>query len=216
MDERYSRQKNLVSQEKLKKANVLIVGVGGLGGFSSLNLALAGIGTLILLDHDVVERSNLNRQVLYRESDIGKKKVYIAAERLKDINPYVEIIPIEGRIGEVNIPQRVDVVIDGLDNMEARFKAEDFALSHGVPYIFGAVEGFMGMVTFIDKGTKRLEDFIHKFPEQIPQVLAPTAAFTASIQALEAIKYLTGKGDLLRNRLLIYDALSTNFLEVRL
>jgi len=216
MNKRYSRQMRLVDQEKLKNSTIMIAGVGGLGGFSSLHLTLAGIGKIIILDHDVVEESNLNRQILYREEDIGKKKVQIAARRLKEINPHVKIIPIDGKIGEVEIPHPVDILIDGLDNIKSRFAAEEFALSHNIPYVFGAVEGFMGMVTFIDRDTKKLEDFIYKFSERKPQVLAATAGFIASLQSLEAIKYLTGKGDLLKNRLLIYDALSTNFLEVNL
>jgi adenylyltransferase/sulfurtransferase len=216
MNERYSRQRTLVAQEKLKNASVLVVGVGGLGGFSSLNLALAGIGKIILLDPDVVEESNLNRQVLYREEDIGQKKVYVAAQRLQELNPHIQIIPVDGRIEDAEINENVDIVVDGLDNMKSRLNAEKFALSIGVPYVFGAVEGFMGMITFIDRDTRKLEDFIHNFPEHEIQVLAPTAAFIASLQALEVIKYITGKGDLLKNRLLIYDALSTNFLEVKL
>ncbi len=216
MKMRYSRQRKLVNQEKLRNSSVLVVGVGGLGGFSSLYLTLAGIGKLVILDHDAVEESNLNRQVLYREEDIGKKKVHIAARRLKEINPDVEIIPIEGKIEDVKISPQIDILVDGLDNIEARFAAENFALSRNIPYVFGAVEGFMGMITFIDNTTKKLEDFIQYFKSQKPHVLASTAGFIASLQALEVIKYLSGKGDLLKNRLLIYDALSTNFLEVKL
>ncbi len=216
MKDRYSRQSELIPQENLGKASVLIAGVGGLGGFSSLNLALAGVGKIILVDHDNVEESNLNRQVLYRMDDLGKKKVYVAARRLRELNPQVDVVPLDGKIGEVEIPHRVDIVVDGLDNIESRLIAQEFALSHNVPFVFGAVEGYMGMLTFIDSTTKRLEDFISNFPQREPQVLAATAAFTASLQALEVIKYLSGKGDLLRDRLLIYDALSTNFLEVKL
>ncbi len=215
--ERYLRQKELVCQECLKNSSVLIAGVGGLGGFSSLYLALAGVGTIILVDQDVVEVSNLNRQVLYRKEDIGRDKVYVAAKRLREINPEINVIPIKKRISEeFDIPHRVDVVIDGMDNLEGRFILQEFSLRREIPYIFGAVEGYMGMVTFIDKTTKKLQDFFTKISQKAPQVLGATAGMIASLQTLEAMKYLSGKGDLLRNRLLIYDALSTNFMEVKL
>ena len=214
---RYTRQNELVCQECLKNSSVLVAGVGGLGGFSSTYLALAGVGKIIIVDNDIVEESNLNRQVLYREEDIGKKKVYVAKERLEELNPDVEIMAIERRIDEnFEIPRKVDIVVDGLDNYESRIELERVALQKSIPYVFGAVEGYMGMVTFIDNKTKKLEDFIHNFKFKNVQVLAATAAFTASIQVMEVLKYLSNKGDLLRNRLLIYDALSTNFLEVKL
>jgi len=215
--ERYARQNELVNQEKLKKSSVLIGGVGGLGGFSSLYLALAGVGTLILVDNDIVEESNLNRQVLYREEDIGMPKVKIASKRLREINPDTNIIPLQMDVKEdMEIPYEVDVVIDGMDNLEGRLSLESFAMKRGIPFIFGAVEGYMGMVSFIDNSTKKLEDFIHRFKSEKPQVLGATAGLIASIQALEAIKYISGKGDLLKNKILLYDALSTNFLEVSL
>ena len=214
---RYSRQEGLVAQDNLKNATVLVGGVGGLGGFSSMYLALAGVGNIIIVDNDVIEESNLNRQVLYRKEDIGKKKVYVAKERLKDLNPDVEITAIDKRIDEnFEILQKIDIVVDGLDNYESRIALERAALQKLSPYVFGAVEGYMGMVTFIDNTTKKLEDFIQNFEFESVQVLATTAAFTASIQVMEVLKYFSNKGDLLRNRLLIYDALSTNFLKVNL
>ena len=214
---RYSRQRELVSQDNLKNSSVLIAGVGGLGGFSATYLTLAGVGNIIIVDNDIVEESNLNRQVLYREGDIGKKKVYVAKMRLEELNPDVKVTAIEKKIDEnFKISQKIDVVVDGLDNYEARIALENFALNRHIPYVFGAVEGYMGMVTFIDDTTKRLENFMQDFKFKNVQVLAATAAFTASIQVMEVLKYLSNKGDLLRNRLLIYDALSTNFLEVKL
>ncbi len=127
------------------------------------------------------------------------------------------MIPIKKRISEeFDIPHRVDAVIDGMDNLEGRFILQEFSLRREIPYVFGAVEGYMGMVAFIDKTTKKLQDFLPKMPQKAPQVLGATAGMVASMQALEGIKYLSGRGDLLRNNLLIYDALSTSFLEVRL
>ncbi len=215
--DRYSRQSRLVEQEDLKNLKVMIAGVGGLGSSSSVLLAMAGIGELVLVDKDVVERSNLNRQILYREGDIGKRKVDVAKERLKEINPHVKITAIGEKIEEgFEIPEGVDIVVDGLDNYETRFIVEKACMKKGIPYVFGAVEGYMGMVSFIDKGTKKLEDFVRKFTKEEGQVLAATVMMTASIQSMEVLKYISKKGDLLRNRLLIYDGLSSNFLEVKL
>ena len=216
MKNRYLHQTKIVNQNKLKKSSVIIAGLGGLGSFSSLLLSLAGVGKLVLVDNDVIEESNLNRQVLYREEDIGKRKAEVAAKRIKEINPHTSAIPIVAEINdEFDLPD-VDIVVDGLDNYQSRISIEGKALKQDVPYIFGAVGGYMGMVTFIDSHTKRLEDFIHKFKSENPQVLGATAAMVASIQAMEVVKYLSGRGDLLKNKLLIYDGLSTNFVEVEL
>ncbi len=214
--DRFLCQSNLVNQERLKNATVMIAGVGGLGSFSSTLLAMAGIGKIILVDHDKVEESNLNRQVLYREEDIGLEKARVAAERLRELNPNISIKGFVDRIDEgFTIPEGVDIIVDGLDNYETRFILEEKARDASIPYVFGAVEGFMGMVSFLDDSTVRLEEIVRKIPRGEPQVLASTVGFTASLQVSEVIKFLTMKGDLLRNRLLIYDALSTNFLEVR-
>ena len=214
--QRYFRQSGLVDQEKLKEARVLIAGLGGLGTFSSLLLSLAGVGKLILVDNDFVEESNLNRQVLYHEDDLGKKKAEVAAERIKEFNPHISAVPIIAEINEEFDLLEVDIVVDGLDNYPSRLHLERKALKRGIPYVFGAVEGYMGMVTFIDSYTKRLEDFIHKFKSENPQVLGATAAMVSSIQAMEVLKYISERGDLLKNKLLIYDGLSTNFVEVKL
>jgi molybdopterin/thiamine biosynthesis adenylyltransferase len=212
---RYSRQEKLVNMEIIENSTVLLAGVGGLGSFSSTILAISGIGNIILVDYDKVEESNLNRQILYREQDIGLEKAKVAAQRLREINPRISVKGIVERIDDdFTIPENVDIVVDGLDNYETRFILEEKAIEKGIPYVFGAVEGFMGMVSFIDTTTVRLKDIVRKIPKGNPQVLASTVGFTASLQASEVIKFLTKKGDLLRNRLLIYDALSTNFLEV--
>ncbi len=213
---RYERQRDLVNQERLLKAKVMIAGVGGLGGFTAVNLALAGVGTLILVDPDTVEESNLNRQLLYREDNIGSKKVMVARDFLRELNPHIDVLAIDARVENVDDSIDFDIVVDGLDNYPSRIHAEHLALSRGVPFVFGAVEGYMGMVTFIDSTTRKLEEFIHGENTGTPQVLAATASFISGIQSLEVIKYLSEKGDLLRNRLLIYDALSTNFTEVKL
>ncbi len=213
---RYSRQKELVNQHSLRRATVLVAGVGGLGSFSSILLAMAGVGRLIIVDRDVVEESNLNRQILYTAEDIGRKKAVIARERLERINPEVEVVAMDGDITEVSSLPDFHIAVDGLDNMESRFLLEEICLERGVPYVFGAVEGYMGMVTFIDSSTRRIRDFMSGKPRNAPQVIGAAASMTASIQVMEVLKYLSGRGDLLRNRLLIYDGLSSNFTEVRL
>ncbi len=215
--DRYLRQSTLVNQDSLKKSSVLVAGAGGLGSFIATYLALAGIGKLIIVDYDKVEESNLNRQVLYREADIGKWKVSVASEKIREINPDTKVIPLQKKIDEqFDAPYKVDIVVDALDNMPGRLAAERFAMSRNIPFVFGAVEGYMGMVSFIDKNTKKLEEIMKIPGKENPQVLGAIVGMTAAIQSMEVIKYLSGRGDLLRNRLLIYDALSSNFTEVLL
>ena len=213
---RYSRQIDIVEQERLREARVMIAGVGGLGGFSALYLAMAGIGELVLVDYDSVEESNLNRQILYTTEDLGRKKVEVARERIEKINPEVSVEIVEERIEEGFKMPKVDIVVDGLDNYETRKILERKSRGMDVPYVFGAVEGYMGMVSFIDSSTTGLDAILKNAPHSVPQVLGATAGVTAGIQSMEVIKFLSGRGDLLRNRLLIYDGLSTNFLEVKL
>ncbi len=215
--ERYSRQRHLINQKKLGEGRVMVVGVGGLGSASVTLLAMAGVGELLIVDYDVVETSNLNRQILYREKDVGKMKVEVAKKRIEEINPHVKVNAINKKISKgFKIPHGVDIVVDGLDNFEARFIVEKASIESKIPYVFGAVEGYMGMVTFIDKNTKRLRDLFKNLPQGDEQVLASTVMLTASIQSMEVIKFLSDRGDLLRNRLIIYDGLSTNYMEVRL
>ena len=206
-----------MNQEDLKNSKVMIAGIGGLGSSSSVLLAMAGVGELILVDKDEVEINNLNRQILYREKDVGKIKVEVAKMNLEELNPDVKINAMRDEISEdFEIQEDVNIVIDGLDNYKTRFIVEKAALRNSIPYVFGAVEGYMGMVTFVDKNTKKIEDIVQKFKREEVQVLAATVMMTASIQSMEVLKYLSKRGDLLRNRLLIYDGLSSNFLEVRL
>ena len=215
--DRYSRQRSLVNQKKVESARVMVVGVGGLGSASATLLAMAGVGELLIVDYDTVETSNLNRQILYREKDVGKMKVEVAKKRIEEINPHLKVNAINKKISKgFKIPHGVDIVVDGLDNFEARFIVEKASIESEIPYVFGAVEGYMGMVTFIDKNTKRLRDLFKNVPRGDEQVLASTVMLTASIQSMEVIKFLSERGDLLRNRLMVYDGLSTNYMEVRL
>ncbi len=213
---RYARQRDLVDQNLLKKSRVLIAGVGGLGGHIAQELAMAGVGTLILVDKDRVDETNLNRQVLYTSDDIAKWKVDVAAEKLRKINPEVQIVSVRGELDSVTLPE-FDIAVDGLDNIDSRFKLEKICRDRDVPYIFGAVEGFMGMVSFLDNTTISLEKIIKRRLQLTEvQVLSATVAVVAGMEALEAIKYICKKGILLKNRLMIYDGYSGKFMEVRL
>ncbi len=215
--ERYLRQRNLVNQEKLKHARVLIAGVGGLGTFAAAYLAMAGIGTLVLADRDRVEMSNLNRQILYTPEDVGAKKVDAAKRAISKINPEVQVLTVHGTLPDA-IPENmdVDIVVDGLDSLSARIEMEKFSRRIGVPFVFGAVEGYMGMVSFIDGETKGVQAILRNEGTKEPQVLGAAAGMTAAMQSMEVVKYFSGVGDLLRNRVLVCDALSTNCMEVTL
>ena len=220
--ERYQRQLILPGfgregQEKLKSSCVLVVGVGGLGSVVSIYLVYAGVGRIKIVDADTVEITNLNRQVLYNPKDIGKEKVLIAAKRLSEMNPEVDVVPYHLRIGDEGwekVLEGVDLVVDGLDNFEARLMVNREVFNRNIPYIYGGVEGLCGMVTTLIPGetpclsciVKR--DLLRKSP--IP-VLGPVAGFVASIEALEAIKLISGVGELLKGKLLYIDGSSWDF-----
>jgi len=191
----------------------MIAGMGGLGGFVALYLAQAGIGKLIIVDHDFVEMSNLNRQILYTIKDLGRKKVDVATTKLKEINPDVTVVPLFKKIDKnFEISENVDVIVDCLDNSESRINILNISRKLHVPYVFGAVEGYMGMVSFVSNAHEKIKKIIKKGSRiSSPQVLGATAGMTAAIQALEVTKYLSNNGDLLEDRLVIYDAFSTNF-----
>jgi molybdopterin/thiamine biosynthesis adenylyltransferase len=223
--ERYDRQimiKGLgeAGQKKLKRAKVFIAGAGGLGSAVSLYLTTAGVGTIRIVDHDKVELSNLNRQVLHRDEDIGQPKVGSAAIKLGKLNPNVKIETNQITITETNIARLVagfDLIIDALDNLPTRYLLNKTAIEKNIPLFHGAVNGFEGRVmTIIPGQTACLACVYHgampkgKFP-----VISVTPAVIGCIQATEVIKYITGLGELLINRLLVYDGLSMKFTEFR-
>ena len=208
-------------QEKLKQAKVIIAGGGGLGSPSSIYLAAAGIGTIRIVDHGSVELSNLNRQVLHWDEDIGRRKVVSAAEKLSQLNQGVKIEAIDEMITEANVSQLVagfDLVVDAMDNLPTRYLLNKAALEKNIPFFHGAVHGFEGRaMTIIPGKTACLECAYHgaTTPEGKFPVVGVAPAIIGCIQAAEVIKYIVGIGELLTNRLLIYDGLNLKFTELK-
>ena len=206
-------------QEKLKKARVVIAGSGGLGSPIALYLTAAGVGTVRIIDNDVVELSNLNRQILYWDKDIGKEKAKSAYDKLTQLNKNVTIETIDATIDETNVYDLTagfDVIVDAMDNLPTRYLLNKAAIEHKMPFVHGAVSGLEGRaMTVIPGESACIRCLYHtaaskkKFP-----VLGTTSAIIGAIQATEVIKYLTGIGTLLTNRLLIYDGLNMKFTEL--
>ena len=223
--ERYDRQIMIKGfgeegQEKLKRAKVIIAGGGGLGSPLSIYLAAAGVGMIRIIDHGSVELSNLNRQVLYWEEDIGRRKVTSAVEKLKKLNPEIKIEAIEETITEANVSQLVagfDLVVDAMDNLPTRYLLNKAALEKDIPFFHGAVYGFEGRaMTIIPGKIACLECVYHGVTtseKELP-VIGVAPAVIGCIQAVEVIKYIVGIGELLTNRLLIYDGLNLKFTEL--
>ncbi|MGD0331084.1 MAG: HesA/MoeB/ThiF family protein [Nitrososphaeria archaeon] len=219
--ERYDRQIRISGfgkegQEKLKEARVLVAGAGGLGFPISAYLAAAGIGKMKIVDKDVVELSNLNRQLLHWDKDVGRRKVESAREKLIQINPRVEVEAIGEAITETNVlnlVSDVDAIVDAMDNFPTRFALNKAALKKEIPFFHGAVRGFMGQVTTIVPGeTACLRCIFQEAPppEKFP-ILGSIAGLIGTIQATEVVKYFTGIGRLLKNKLLVYDGKYTSF-----
>lgn len=211
--ERYLRQIPLIGeegQEKLRGAKVLIVGAGGLGTPAALYLAAAGVGQIRIIDPDRVDRTNLNRQILHTEKDIGRPKVRSAAEKLRALNPEVEIEPIEDALREENsdpLVRGMDLLLDALDNFQARYILNRAAVSCGIPLIHAAVNGLSGQMTTVIPGkTPCLECiFPHPPPAARPPVLGITAGMLGLLQAGEALRLLLSQNAVAANRLLVWD-----------
>jgi adenylyltransferase/sulfurtransferase len=222
--QRYDRQIIIpgvgeAGQEKLKKARVVIAGTGGLGSPISFYLAAAGLGTLRIIDNDKVELSNLNRQILHWDKDIGKEKAKSARQKLSQFNKNVKIETINTTIDETNISSLVegfDVIVDAMDNMPTRFLLNQAAIKHKIPFVHGAVSGLEGRaMTIIPGKSACIRCIYHGTPPKTKfPVLGTTPAIIGAIQATEVIKYITGIGTLLTNRLLIYDGLNMKFSEL--
>jgi molybdopterin/thiamine biosynthesis adenylyltransferase len=219
---RYNRQLRIpefgeVGQTRLKGSHVLIVGIGGLGCASATYLTAAGVGRITIIDFDVVELSNLNRQVLYGEDEIGEKKVFIAQRKLSNLNPQAEIIPICDKVTEKNISEfigGVQVVLDGLDNFSTRLVVNSACVKHKIPFIHGGVSRFRGLVTTILPGETACLACL--YPEGSPGgeglgVLGFIPAVIANLQALEAIKLLIGQGSSLAGRALRFNGNDMKF-----
>lgn len=224
--ERYDRQIILYGfgeegQEKLKKARVLVAGAGGLGSPAAIYLAAAGIGNLVIADCDRVDISNLNRQVLHWNDNLGDMKVDSASLKLKKMNPDINIETVSEKITENNVSQIVsgcDAVVDAMDNLPTRYLLNKTAIEQGVPFFHGAVYGFEGRaMTVIPGKSACLYCLYHGVtpPEEKFPVIGVTPGVIGCIQAAEVIKYITGLGELLTGRLLIYDALRMTFSELQ-
>ena len=222
--ERYDRQIIMrgfgeEGQEKLKQAKVIVAGGGGLGSPSTIYLAAAGVGTIRIVDHDKVELSNLNRQILHWDKDIGRNKVDSAAEKLSQLNQSVKIEAIEETINETNASKLVvgfDVIVDAMDNLPTRYLLNKAAIENHIPFIHGAVYGLEGRAMTIIPGETACLRCVYRglIPEEKFPVVGVAPAVIGCIQATEAIKYITGIGKLLTNRLLVYDGLSMKFIEL--
>ncbi|HYB52610.1 MAG TPA: molybdopterin-synthase adenylyltransferase MoeB [Thermoanaerobaculia bacterium] len=217
----------LEGQKKLKAARVLAVGAGGLGSPLAVYLAAAGVGTLGLVDFDVVDDSNLHRQILYGASDVGAPKLAAAARRLKDMNPNVEVVPFEERLTSANaldIVRGFDVVADGTDNFPTRYLVNDACVLTGKPNVYASIFRFEGQasVFWAEKGPC----YRCLYSEPPPPGLVPSCAeggvlgilpgLLGVIQATETIKLILGRGDPLVGRLLLVDALTMKFRELKL
>ncbi len=202
-------------QRKLLEAKVLLIGVGGLGSPISMYLAGAGVGKLGIVDCDVVSLNNLPRQVLYTDNQIGLPKVFCAAERLRAMNPEIEIVPYNLRITADNAREifaDYDIIVDGVDNFATRYLISDLCAEMKKPYVFGAIKGLEGMVSVLcgtDGATYRTlfpdEQEMLSMPHPGKEILGTTPGFCAMIQATEVVKLICGFGDNLRNKLLTFN-----------
>src|SRR5690242_12671554 len=225
--ERYSRHLiipdvGMTGQKRMKNAKVLVVGAGGLGSPALLYLAAAGVGTLGILDFDTVDESNLQRQVIHGQSDIGKSKAVSAAESVAEINPYVTVNLHTERLDSGNaleILEPYDLILDGTDNFATRYLVNDACVLLGKPYVWGSIFRFEGQVSvFWAEYGPQYRDL---YPEPPPPGMVPSCAeggvlgvlcaSIGSIMVTEAIKLITGIGDPLIGRLMVYDALEMRY-----
>lgn len=203
-------------QKKLQKAKVLIVGVGGLGSPIALYLAGAGVGYIGLVDDDVVSISNLQRQVLYSEKELGKPKAVCAAERLSALNSEIKVAHYSTRLTENNardIIRKYDMVVDGCDNFATRYLINDICIEQRKPYIYGAICGFEGQVSVFNYGNRKKsyrdlypdEEEMKRMPPPPKGVMGITPAVVGSIEATEVLKIICGFGNVLAGELWTID-----------
>ena len=231
--ERYSRHFTLAEvgekgQGKLLQAKILLLGAGGLGSPTALYLAAAGVGTLGIVDFDVVDRSNLQRQILHRDADVGMPKTESAIDTLTALNPDVKVVPYQERLTSENIMEIMedyDIVVDGCDNFPTRYLVNDACVFLGKPNVHGSIFQFEGQATVFDTKSGG-PCYRCLYPAPPPPGMAPSCAEAGVLgvlpgaigvmQAIEAIKMILGTGELLVGRLLLYDALSATFREMKL
>jgi sulfur-carrier protein adenylyltransferase/sulfurtransferase len=229
---RYSRhlimpEVGLEGQLQLKQAKVLLIGAGGLGSPLALYLAAAGVGKLGVVDFDVVDFTNLQRQVLHGTEDVGRSKLASAAETIRSINPYVEVVPHETRLTSQNaleIFEDYDVIADGTDNFATRYLVNDACVLSGKPNVYGSIFRFEGQASVF--ATREGPCYRCLYPEPPPPGLVPSCAeggvlgvlpgIIGCVQALETIKLIMGRGEPLIGRLLLFDALQLRFRELKL
>ncbi len=212
------RQVGRSGQKRLKKAGVVIAGAGGLGSPIAMYLAAAGVGNLTLIDCDTVETGNLNRQLLHWQKDVGRPKSESALDKLVQINPEIHVEVRSTKIDAHNAPELVagcNAVVDALDNLTTRYILNRAAITRGIPFFHGAVNGFEGRAMSILPGKSACLRCLYKgpVPEGVTPVIGVTSAIIGTIQATEVIKFLLGKGDLLINRMLHYNGLAMVFRE---
>ena len=233
-DQRNRYQRHLLVPEvgedgqlKLLDAKVLLLGAGGLGSPAALYLAAAGVGTIGIIDMDVVDESNLQRQVLHNVDRVGDRKVDSAKKTLTALNPDVNVVTYDARLGADNVMEILDgydVVVDGADNFPSRYLLNDASVKLGIPVVHGSIFRFEGQVTVFDP--RNGPTYRDMLPEPPPPEMAPSCAeagvlgvlpgIVGSVQALEAIKLILGAGDSLRGRLVAFDALEMSFREFKL
>ncbi|MFZ0287130.1 MAG: molybdopterin-synthase adenylyltransferase MoeB [Terriglobales bacterium] len=229
---RYSRhlimpEVGMEGQQKLKAARVLCIGAGGLGSPLALYLTAAGVGTLGIVDFDVVDYTNLQRQIIHSTADVGRNKLESAAEKLKAINPFVNVRTFETRLSSANaldLFRDFDIVADGTDNFPTRYLVNDACVLTGKPNVYGSIFRFEGQASVF--ATEQGPCYRCLYPEPPPPGLVPSCAeggvlgilpgLVGVIQATEVIKLILGKGDPLIGRLLLVDALSMKFRELKL
>jgi adenylyltransferase/sulfurtransferase len=213
-------------QRRLLQSRVLLIGVGGLGSPIALYLAAAGVGTIGIIDPDVVDLSNLQRQILFRTEDLGRPKAEVARERLQALNPDVRVIPYVTRFTAANARQLVadyDLIIDGSDNFPTKYLASDVCVWERKPLIWGAIFQYEGQVSMVPPGGRPCYRCLLPAPpppDLIPDcqqagVFGAVPGTIGALQALEALKWLLGLGTSLAGRLLVFDGLRAEWLSVQ-
>ena len=228
---RYSRHLiipdvGMAGQKRLKNARVLVIGAGGLGSPALMYLAAAGVGTLGIVDFDTVDESNLQRQIIHGQSDVGKSKAQSAKESVAEINPYVQVVLHTDRLDSSNVLEifsQYDLIIDGTDNFATRYLVNDAAVLLGKPYVWGSIYRFDGQASVF--WAEHGPCYRCLYPEPPPPGMVPSCAeggvlgvlcaSIGSIQVTEAIKLLTGVGDPLLGRLMVYDALEMSYRSIK-